>query len=188
MNSDDAIPFYRGLKMLGRKTQPQEILTQGSFVKGLLRLISCKPERDTIAIKRNEEIAKEDSLPFNAFWRNGRDDLILTVMTNYFGAMRDTFPDQWDYKAYLPKDRQDTTPTPVLRRTVGYEALMRVLVGIWPEVRTKTRIDHAYFMERTNQFKENSRNISLTTEYFGSSSADAARLANIFLTGAEASD
>ena len=56
MNFDPEGPFYRGLKMLGRKEGPTEILTQGSFVKYLLRLISKKPDRDLIAVSQRSRL------------------------------------------------------------------------------------------------------------------------------------
>ncbi len=185
MNSDESGPFGRGLKMLGRKTQREEILTQGSFVKYLLRLISRRPDLDTIAIKRSEDIPKDDNLPFNAFWRKNRDDLILTAMTNYFSAIRDVFPEEWDYRAYLRREGEEKTYTPVLRRTVGYEALMRALEMIWPDAKASARIDYGFFLEKAMQFKTNSMGVARTTEKFGSSSADAGRLADLFVKGTD---
>jgi DGQHR domain-containing protein len=184
MNLDPEGPFYRGLKMLGRKESPTEILTQGSFVKYLLRLISKKPDRDLIAIKRKEEVPADDNLPFNGFWRDGKDELILRAMTNYFNAIKVTFPDEWNPEAYVAtKAGVEAKPTPVLRRTVGYEALMRALGQIWFEAREQKNISQDFFLEKAKQFKENTKATPLTTEHFGSSSADAGRLADLLLTG-----
>lgn len=184
MNIASKGPFQGGLKMLGKKNSPDELLTQGSFVKCLLPLISSKPDRDLIAVKRQLEIPKDDSLPFNAFWRNGRDDLILTAMNSYFSAVEQVFPEQWDKEAYRPtKKGEEKKPTPILRRTVGYEALMRALKSIWPEIKASNKIDVESFIPLVRKFKENSKDIALTTEFFGSSSADANRLAQLFIAG-----
>lgn len=183
MNLDPDGPFYRGLKMLGRKESPTEMLTQGSFVKYLLRLISRKPDRDLIAIKKKEEVPADDSLPFNAFWRNERDDLILKALTNYFKAIQSAFPEDWDTSAYVPQinAQGQKLPTPVLRRTVGYEALMRSLQGIWPHIREKEDLEVEAFLEFAVQFKARTAEVDRTTANFGSSSGDAGRLAKLFL-------
>jgi DGQHR domain-containing protein len=186
MNIDTNGPFSGGLKMLGKKSAPNtdELLTQGSFVKSLLPLISSKPDRDLIAIKRQLEVPKEDSLPFNAFWRNERDDLITTSLTNYFTAIQQVFPEQWKKEAYRPpKHGEAKKPTPILRRTVGYEALIKALKTIWPEIKAQNNIELKTFLPAVERFATNTSGIALTTEFFGSSSADANRLANLFIHG-----
>ncbi len=52
LNSDETSPFYRRLKMLGTKEDDLASLSQGSFIKYLLPLISSKPEEDTRVTKR----------------------------------------------------------------------------------------------------------------------------------------
>lgn len=177
MNTDPNGPFYRGIKMLGKKQHPHEILTQGSFVKYLLQLISSKPDRDAIALK-SEEVPVEQNRPFNAFFRNKKDELILLAMTNYFSAVAEAFSADWDTAAYIDKDgRPIKGKTPVMRRTVGYEALMRALAKIWPIVQTEGNLDKALFVKLVGKFKENLADQDISTETFGSSSADAGRLA-----------
>lgn len=186
MNIADKGPFSGGLKMLGKKSSPgaDELLTQGSFVKCLLPLISSKPDRDLIAIKRKLDVPKDDSLPFNAFWRNERDDLIFNSLTSYFSAVEKIFPEQWKKEAYRPpKFEEKKKPMPILRRTVGYEALMKALKIIWPEIKAQVKTDVQTFLPLVEKFAENSRGVTLTTEFYGSSSADANRLANLFTQG-----
>lgn len=184
MNLDEGGPFFRGLKMLGKRESPTEMLTQGSFVKYLLRLISSKPDRDLIALKRGEDVPPDDSLPFNAFWRNGKDEFILLALTNYFGAIKQVFPDEWDPRSYLPQPGvEGGRETPVLRRTVGYEALMRALRAIWPDIRQTRDLSMAAFLPHAKRFREHSDKVPRTTKNFGSSSKDAGALANLLLTG-----
>src|SRR5690606_36515862 len=95
MNTDVRGPFYKGLKMLGKRRLPSEMLTQGSFVKYLLAMITRTPDADAIALK-SSQVLRESDRPFNAFFRNGRDELILKAMRSYFGAIAKTFPDDWD--------------------------------------------------------------------------------------------
>lgn len=179
MNTDPSGPFFKGLKMLGRKQAPTEMLTQGSFVKYLLRLITSRPDDDAIALKTND-VLKERDRPFNAFFRNGKDELILKAMTNYFQAVKETFPTDWNISSYIKADGTPVDgPTPVLRRTVGYEALMRALATIWPDVQADATLGKEFFLTKINTFKKNAQGLDMTTTEFGSSSADAGRLAGL---------
>ena len=183
MNTDPNGPFYRGIKMLGKKQHPHEILTQGSFVKYLLQLITSKPDRDAIALKSNEVLVEQDR-PFNAFFRNKKDELILLAMTNYFGAVAQLFPEDWSITSYVDNNGNPVKgKTPVLRRTVGYEALMKALTMIWPTVQAKASLDKDLFVSLVEKFKTNVAGQDLSTESFGSSSADAGKLAALFTKG-----
>src|SRR5205085_2676335 len=44
LNAKEGGPFFQTLKMLGQKTLPTQSLTQGSFSKYLLKLISRTPD------------------------------------------------------------------------------------------------------------------------------------------------
>ncbi|CAE6968909.1 hypothetical protein R75471_07312 [Paraburkholderia domus] len=177
MNTDPKGPFYRGIKMLGKRQDPREMLTQGSFVKYLLHLITSKPDEDVIALKSDAVLVERDR-PFNAFFRNRKDELILKAMTNYFQAVKETFPEEWDVSSYVDENgRPLKGKTPVLRRTVGYEALMRALVTIWPKVQEDGTLEKMVFLGLVKKFKENVDGTDISTESFGSSSADAGKLA-----------
>lgn len=185
MNTDPTGPFFRGIKMLGKKQDPNEMLTQGSFVKYLLRLITNRPDADAIALK-SDETPEERNRPFNAFWRKERDDLILLAMTNYFAAVAETFPEEWDSKAYVDANQAPKKgKTPVLRRTVGYEALMRALATIWPTVQEEARLDKDLFLQLVGKFKVNVGNHDISTDRYGSSSADAGKLTTLLTEGVD---
>jgi len=184
MNTDRNGPFYNGLKMLGKRRLPSEMLTQGSFVKYLLRMITKTPDADAIALK-SSQVLRENDRPFNAFFVKRRDELILKAMHAYFSAIAKTFPDQWAIENYVSDAGSPKKPTPVFRRTVGYEALMRGLTAIWPNVKDENPgLEQSYFLKKAQEFRNNVGSKSMTTEEFGSSSADAGRLSKLLL-GAE---
>ena len=181
MNAQEGGPFYRGIKMLGKRRNATEMLTQGSFVKYLLDMITNTPDEDSIALKYGE-VPKDNNRPFNAFFRNGRDELILKTMQLYFGAIAKTFPEQWDITQYVTDEDSAKRPTPVFRRTVGYEALMRVLRTIWPKVKhDNPKLEEAFFLDVAANLKRNTTGYAMTTQEFGSSSADAGKLAKLLL-------
>jgi hypothetical protein len=181
MNTHDGGPFHKGLKMLGKRREATEMLTQGSFVKYLLQMITKTPDADAIALKSNQ-IIKESDRPFNAFFIKGRDELILKTMQSYFGAIAKVFPEQWEIANYFYDDGKSKKPSPVFRRTVGYEALMRALIAIWPDVKEEnTGLEESFFVNKARQFKNNVDGYAMTTNEFGSSSADAGKLAKLLL-------
>lgn len=181
MNTDKNGPFHNGLKMLGKRRLPSEMLTQGSFVKYLLRMITNTPDADAIALKSNQ-VLKENDRPFNAFFIKGRDELILKAMNSYFSAIAEAFPEQWAIENYVNDAGAAKKPAPVFRRTVGYEALMRVLTAIWPSIKEENvGLDQSYFYERAQKLRENVGSNPMTTAEFGSSSADAGRLSKLLL-------
>lgn len=181
MNTDNTPgPFYKGLKMLGKRRELTEMLTQGSFVKYLLRMITTTPDADAIALKSNQ-VPKESDRPFNAFFRNDRDALILKTMDSYFTAIAKVFPEQWDITNYVTSTGSTNKPAPVFRRTVGYEALMRVLAIIWPEVINDGTLSEDFFLRKAFEFKANVNDRPMTSQEFGSSSADAGKLVSLLL-------
>jgi hypothetical protein len=175
--------FYRGLKMIGKKRLATELLTQGSFVKYLLRMITKKPDAVAIAIKLGKPIESEPAVPFNLFFHDKRDDLILTTLLNYFKAIEELFPDQWAYQLYQkPEPTLLEKPTmPVFRRTVGFEALMKVLELKWPKLEADKDISLQRFRALAKELKEAVGDKPMTTEQFSSSSGDATRLAKLLM-------
>jgi DGQHR domain-containing protein len=183
LNTMPESPFYRGLKMIGKKKLPTELLTQGSFVKYLLLMITKKPDAVSIAMKLGKTVPPEPGAPFNQFFIDDRDDLILTTLINYFTAIKDIFPDQWDFRHYQPQSEKTEVPssTPVFRRTVGFEALMKVLERMWTEIQETKDISASQFNTLATKLRTNVGDQPITTKEFSSSSGDASRLVNILL-------
>lgn len=120
LNATEGGPFFSTLKMLGKKTRPTESLTQGSFAKYLLDLVSRTPDDDERAIKRGEPIQPDPKCPLRHFFVDERDDMIVRVLDNYFTAIREVYPNAWDDPEKY-----------ALRRTVGFAALMKAFRAVW---------------------------------------------------------
>jgi DGQHR domain-containing protein len=118
MNSDTKSPFYKRLKMLGRKEHEKASLSQGSFIKYLMPLISKHPDNDLIDIKRKHKIQEDPTLPLRYYFINKEDDAIYKILFNVFTAVRTTFPEQWNQ----PNDY-------ILSKTIGYGAIMGALLA-----------------------------------------------------------
>lgn len=129
LNHDESSPFYRRIKLLGTNPRWQDevvykgVLTQGTFVERLLHLLTRDPVTDRDKMKRGEPIDRpknelEMGLVFRQFLANQQDDAILKIMLNYFRAVQEVFPSEW----------QDLNNP--LSRTIGYGALMTLLTDL----------------------------------------------------------
>lgn len=174
LNSKEGSPFYRGVKMLGNKHFASEILTQGAFAKYLLKLISKTPDEDARLEKARKPLAHDDSLPFRQFYLKGEDSVIAKIVENYFSAVAEVFPREWDKQ---PKDF-------LLRKTAGYSALITVLHSIWQsDIARKKDATRETFLPIVHRLKKGVEGKPITSEVYGSSEQGAKALANALLSG-----
>jgi DGQHR domain protein len=135
MNSQEEYPFYKKLKMLGKKESEGSTLSQGSFVKGLVDLISKNPQKDMIAIKNGENLEEPEGLVFRKLFINEKDDIILKIMKNYFNAVKYTFPNQWESDKYI------------LTKTTGYLGLMKAFPKLYNLGMERKQLDEEFFRD-----------------------------------------
>ena len=121
MNNSDVSPFYNRLKMLGRKTdnQTKATLSQGTFAKSIMPLISRDPDEDARMIKRMETINDDIRCPFRNYFINNKDDVIIKILLNCFNALKKVFPLEWE-------DPSNN----ILWKTTGFGAVIYALPSI----------------------------------------------------------
>lgn len=146
MNSDADSPFFGRLKMLGKKSSRDAILSQGTFVNYLCRLITNNPQKDMIHLKRNRPL-KDDGLEpnrlvFRKYFIDGRDDIILKLLTNYFSAIKAVFYEEWgDTSKYI------------LAKTTGFGALMKAFPYFYDKGVDSQRLSQAFFTQEFQNVK-----------------------------------
>lgn len=136
LNSFKKSPFFNRIKLHGGTYRKNESppLTQAMMVKSIIDLISTnarESEKDRFR-KRNELLKNiNKDLPFRRYYANNNDVFITDILFSYFTAVRNVFKknDQslWDFNG-------NTSPTNVLQTTVGYQALLDILVDILAEI------------------------------------------------------
>ena len=175
LNNQKDGPFYRRLKMLGRKEEHHEkrvMLSQGSFAARLQDLISKNPMEDARILKDEKPELKEDlRCPLRKYFILGQDDTILKILTNYFTALSVTFTQEWE----------DENGNYIIRKTVGYTALIIVLRHILEEGFVKKDLTLNFFISKAQLFKENLNDRPLTSTEFPTNSAGAVVLAKAML-------
>src|SRR5260221_1415666 len=175
MNSSENSPWYRRLKMLGKKTPGTiESLSQGTFVKFLLPLISDEPYKDRDLIIRKEPLVAREKCIFNDYLRNNEDATILKIMMNTFQGARSVWPDEWNN----PNQH-------VLTKTTGFTGIMKALPEMFRKGQSKQDLSADFF---TSVFKNvktimQKKQIPLTTEYFLTSAAGESQFRDLILEG-----
>lgn len=115
MNAEEKSPFYKKLKMLGKKVSGGETLSQGTFATELIKHISDKPDEDLACARRNCQLIPRPRCVFNSYFLDDEDDIILKIMMNIFNAAKSIFPKEWD------------DSNCILTKTTGYTGIMKAL-------------------------------------------------------------
>lgn len=143
LNKIDYSPFYNRLKMLGKKEPDQyyATLSQGTFVKQLLTLISKDPDEDSSRIKRGMALSRY-RLPFRQYFIDEKDDVILKILMNCFTALKETFDEEW----------KDPTKN-VLWKTTGYGAVIKAFPYLYERGVEGKDLSKDYFMQCFRKLK-----------------------------------
>lgn len=175
MNENPSSALHRRIKMLGRKEphhNSRVMLSQGAFASRLERLITSDAARDLRMIKSGEPLPEEADRPLRKYWIREEDHIIVRILENFFGAIRDVFPGQWN----------DDSGKYMIRKTVGLEAMMNVLKVILLEGQERKDLSERFFAEKARELRARLGDPeTLTSEHFKSSSSEASRLARILL-------
>ena len=169
LNSQGDSPFLNRLKMLGKGGGEFSSLSQGAFVKRLLPLITKRPDDYLRSIKKNEELIEED-LPFNKYFRESKDEVILKIITNMFVGVKKVFPQEWENPNEF-----------ILSKAIGYGAIMKAFPSIYALGIKIGALNKSFFLEvfRCFKFELNTRGLELTSASFSSSEQDINKLAQI---------
>ena len=133
LNSHNKSPFYRRIKLYGGNYRKGESppLSQSTMIKNIVSLISetlRDSEKDKY-LKRKELLKRKNNkfLPFREYYANNQDNLISDCLFYYFNSIRKSFVIEdislWDYDGI-------SKPANILQSTVGFEALLKILVDI----------------------------------------------------------
>lgn len=140
LNSNENSPLYRRIKLYGgeyEKGQSPQI-SQATMVKSIVELI-CEnwreAENDRFR-KRKELLTRTDGsikyLPFRKYYALDMDTKISDIIFYYFKAVRESFKENddhlWDISNVLVK------PTNIIQTTVGFQALLMILVDLLNEI------------------------------------------------------
>lgn len=169
LNSNSNSPFFNRLKMLGKGGSIYASLSQGTFVKRLLQLITKSPDDLVIRIK-NKSVLEVEDVPFSKYFIEDKDEVILKIIVNIFGAVKKVFPDEWDN----PKEF-------ILSKAIGYSAIMLAYPRIHELGLKRRDFSEDFFISVFNSFKANldKKDLRLISENFNASEASVRSLAKL---------
>lgn len=168
-NSDDNSPFFGRLKMLGKGGGEIASISQGSFIKSLMKLITNKPEEYAVNIKNGVALEPENR-PFNSYFIEGRDDVIRKVLLNLFRAVEEVFPEEWKQP-----DKY------ILSKSIGYGAILKAYPEIHKSGVENKSLTFNFFVGIMSKLKDRlaEENIELTSAHFSSNEQSINKLAKI---------
>ncbi|MBE5841223.1 MAG: DGQHR domain-containing protein [Butyrivibrio sp.] len=176
LNDDWDSPFYRRLKILGKKESQNETLSQGTFVYHLLPMICPRDKADMVArqIKRREKVHEYPECGFNRYFMNNEDNAIYMILLNYFKAVSNVFVKEWNSGAYI------------LTKSTGYGGMMIALKDIYELCKQNKDASVGFFEKIFEQVKYDmkEKGIELSSNYFQSSEQGQKKLARVILTAA----
>lgn len=132
LNSFEKSPFYDRIKLhggeYGKNQSPP--LTQAMMVRSIIDLICANArEAENDRFRERKELKKgiNRDLPFRKYYAEDRDNFITDILFSFFTAVRNTFKKNgkqlWNFA-------ETTKPQNVLQTTVGYAALLEILIDI----------------------------------------------------------
>ena len=174
LNKEQDSPFYNRLKMLGKKEESQELasLSQGTFIKYMLELISKNPEDDALKIKRGEQLIDNEQLVLRNYFITEKDSVILKIIFNLFTAVSIVFKEEW------------ITPEKyILSKSIGFGAIIKAFPVLYKKGVAKNELSIDFFTTEFDKFKIhlNSLNIELTSVHFGSNEQARTKLSNLII-------
>jgi hypothetical protein len=106
-----------------------ETLTQAQFVEGMLKYISKAPKQDRDILLRGGRLDRASpeelkTLVFRNLFIDEKDVLIGKIIGNYFEAVREKWPEAWNYRG----------TGLMLNRTNGFRALIRLFRDVYLHV------------------------------------------------------
>lgn len=173
-NGRENSPFYNRLKMLGKKTPDQAgaTLSQGTFGKRILNLITGNADEDARLIKKDKKLSDDDIYIFRKYFINDKDDVIMKILLNCFQALRKVFYEEWDN----PHNN-------ILWKTTGFNAVVDSLPEIYKFGTSRKDLTEGFFHQIFNKFKVTleEKGMLLTSEYFGSGESETKKMKNLIL-------
>lgn len=129
LNAHPKSPFFHRIKLYGGEynMHMSPPLSQATMIKSIVSLISENlRESENDKYRKRKELKKQKGnkfLPFRLFYANNQDSLISDCLFYFFRAIQNTFPEYWSYNG-------QSKPLNILQATVGYEALLLLMVEI----------------------------------------------------------
>ncbi|MFT4017692.1 MAG: DGQHR domain-containing protein [Agriterribacter sp.] len=160
LNAHSNSPFYNRIKLYGGDYERNQTppLSQATMVKSIINLISenaRQAENDRFRSRKEllrRSAGSNKELPFRKYYATNKDNAISNILFYYFSAVKSSFEvegeSMWDFNPEIMK------PSNILHTTVGYQALLEILIDILPKIDEDKRFQTSTYKPYTDKFSE----------------------------------
>lgn len=138
LNYDPDGPLSRRIKMLGRKLNDGEVLSQAALVDAIIPLITKSEKQDDSAAREKKQLVDDPDLPLRQFYISGSTVVFSKIVRNYLSALREVAGDNWG--GYVLK-------------SIGIKVFMRVMGVLAKDGLTGNDLSKGYFLRRLSQIE-----------------------------------
>lgn len=178
-------PWYKRIKILGKKEidDIDSVISQSTFTKEIIGLICDRKDsykiRHILHINKNNrkslkeyyDLKKADRyVLWNAFIE-GEDKFIYTILRDYFMAVKQTYPQEWD------------DASKILTKTTGYTALMIVFDKLVRMGFKEKDLTQQFFLKYFDKAKKSNKIKNLTSRNYNPGAIGENNLAKDILEG-----
>lgn len=171
-NKEKESPFYNRLKMLGKKAEGQELasLSQGTFIKYMLELITKRPDEDLRRLKNGQDLMQDERCVLRSYFIEEKDAVIYKILFNLFAGVKNAFKEEWiNPNKYI------------ISKSIGFGAVIKAFPEIYKIGVNNNKLTEEFMTQVFENFKLflKSRKIELTSDFFGSNEQARTQLANL---------
>lgn len=174
LNKEPESPLHNRLKMLGKKAEGQELasLSQGTFIKYMLELISKKPDDDTRNLKNEIALERDERCVLRDYFIKEKDEIIYKILLNLYSGVREAFSVEWDN----PDEY-------IISKPIGFGAVIKAFPVIYKKGISENKLSQEFFKDVFESFKLSieQQNIQLTSEHFGSNEQARTKLSKLII-------
>ena len=164
LNTDKLSPLYSRIKMIGKKTNINESISQASLIDGLKKFIGEESVHSFYKLSSD--------YIFREFYESNNESVVYKILFNYFNACKNVFFKEWEnFDDYI------------LTKTTGIGALLKSLPFAYNEGLKYSDLSFFFFlklMEKTRFLLEKEGKI-FTRKNFGVGESAQKDLSNFFI-------
>jgi DGQHR domain-containing protein len=170
LNAHEHSPFKNRIKLYGGDYESNQTppLSQATMVKTIINLICENPreaENDRFRKRKdllNRSLGSNKNLPFRKYYASNNDSAISDILFYFFSSVRDSFIDENEISDWM-FDPETMKSSNILHTTVGYQALLEILVDILEELPEHNRFNKKAYKGFTDKLSK--LNIRDTSRY-----------------------
>lgn len=96
LNYEPNGPLHKRIKMLGRKLNNSEVLSQAALVDAIIPLISKNEKHDDKAARNNAVLLGDENLPLRQLYISADVPVFSKIFSNYLRALKKCAEDNWE--------------------------------------------------------------------------------------------